>query len=160
KRKTRTLLLIGIASSALGGTIAIIVTKRPVLDAAKSAMRSLWHSATAQIALPVWLLIPIFGWALLTLYRIAREMFTTPEPPQPQIDYREDEFLGLRWRWPYPGGAIGLPIAYCLTCDTMAIWTEIRPDVIQRAEGIRPMSIIACEHCRCDLYTGEGDKPD
>ena len=57
------------------------------------------------------------------------------------LDYTEDEFLGMRWRWKYhPDGGIFNPVPYCLLCDD-------RLRQVGMKDGTHRQALFECNRC-------------
>jgi hypothetical protein len=106
----------------------------------------IWHLLTAKIGVPVWLLSFLLIIIALAFYIIGRNVLRSLIIP-PFLAYREDVFLGIRWRWGYEGNQLTEPQAFCPNCQTRLI-----TDYAEPPRGLGPANYglhtqFICEHC-------------
>jgi len=133
-------LLIGIAGSLIAATIIAVV--QPLRSMALLALTWAWGVITGTGAhlispsgVPWWLVYAgsfVLAWVG---WRTIRRLNSNEDSWL--LQYREDEFMGLRWRWSYrPDGQAKNVGAFCPRCD---LQSPFKADVHYFA--------IACRNC-------------
>lgn len=73
----------------------------------------------------VWLIViaVVIAIAMVLVFFASRE---PKEPPEPtELDYKQDSFFGLVWRWRYADGQIRDIACFCRVCDRQCQLAEI-----------------------------------
>lgn len=103
----------------------------PVWNSIKWVCSAIVSGVSYSVRVPVSilvLLVVITGW--LILRAIASVIQATPQPPTTTyLDYREDVFQGVIWRWNYSHGNINFSnmLAFCPHDDTLLVVTSSPP---------------------------------
>ena len=83
-----------------------------------TALTAAWLFAIADVPVPRWffwilVLCVVLGIALVGALILTKSQ----EIPDERLNYKEDDFLNLLWRWRYEGGQVSHLNAYCNYCD-------------------------------------------
>lgn len=119
-----------------------------------SAATAIWHFLTASLPIPVWALI-LIAIALTPTAVFLGRLLRKQEGPTWR-DYREDMFLGVKWRWRYEGGSIEDLRCYCPADDTALVYCPVpprNPDEYNRTS-------LRCESCQQEIGSQPGDMYD
>lgn len=104
----------------------------------------MWSDLVAHTAVSTWLLgVLVISVTVLAavvghdVWKRRRRM----KSRRTYLDYTEDEFLGMRWRWKYhPDGGIYHPVSYCPLCDC-------RLSLDDTKDGARRQLLFECKRC-------------
>ena len=101
--------------------------------------------------LPNWILYPL---AVMSISTIIYWASVATKQKYPKISaYKQDSFLGLKWRWSYISGSPVNAWAYCPDCDTMLVYSESGSYYDSYKK-----TVLTCETCCQVLLNHEGDR--
>lgn len=151
-------LIIATLATVLGGLVLAAIPKTRsfftgLFIAIGEFFEKMWNVLISRWEIPWIFILFLILLTIPTLIRIFR-LFVPKSEIKPsmyvpkEIDYDEDEFFGVIWRW-NSDEAIG----YCPTCQTRVIYK-----LGYNGRGIE--SSLYCETCRRTLTTLDGDRQD
>jgi hypothetical protein len=103
-----------------------------------------WAWLLTPATIPTWLALCL-GIAAVTLVIILAAFALLARRSSKVIDYGEDNFFDILWRWKYGTGGIHSICAFCPTCDL-----QIGPRQIFIDSGVSE-TLYHCENCRSDV---------
>jgi len=129
---------------AVAGAAYYFGLPEPLENAIGQAMEHL----AAATAVQNWMLYLLVSTSLPALVLLGKLVFGR----RPGfLDYTNDRFLGLTWRWRYRRfGRPDVPWAYCSVCDTALIYNS-------EGDGGRMRTVLTCETCDRTVLQHEGD---
>ena len=118
----------GAIASAIGGIIVLVV---PALRSyAVSFFSWLWSIVTwcwdaliSSYALPGWVWIVVFIFAITGLVNIYTVIKGEAEAPEYE-SYIEDFIYGVKWRWSWVGNHVSNLWCYCTSCDATLVYDD------------------------------------
>lgn len=153
---------VGLVVSVVSGLIVIYLTDGTLTKVGariSGAFFAAWNVVVGTTPIPRWLLGLLIVLSVIPVSRAIRRWFFTPEEAT-FLDYKEDIFEGLRWRWGYQGGAIEPLWCFCRTCDTVLVYSEEDFDDGGFGREFRVRTSFTCERCGEKKATLNGRKAE
>ena len=110
-----------------------------------------WNHLFGVSALRNWSLYVLALMSLNTIIYWAVLVFKTKGPNI--AAYKQDSFLGLKWRWSYVSGSPVNAWAFCPHCDTMLVYS-----VNGSFYDADRTTVLSCETCGQEMLHHKGDK--
>jgi hypothetical protein len=119
-----------------------------------------WTHLTGYLTLPLWLLYimgaAVLGWLGVFFIMILENHRRPVEPTV--LDYQEDHFFDVVWRWRYVAGKAENAWPYCPKCDTVLVYaTEQQRYSFGSGD---PKTTFICETCDTTRLERPGYKDD
>ena len=104
--------------------------------ACKLALIWLFHLILSSVPVPVWLIVLVSPLIIPTLFRIFYKIRRKDVKPPTWRDYKEDDIMGMRWRWSYGyySGDIYDIVCFCPSDDTQLIYEDWGSKIAFRCE--------------------------
>ncbi len=116
-----------------------------------AVLSGLWIHLLDTSSFPNW---SVYLLVLMGIHTLVYWIIRATKSKKPNIkSYSHDSFLGVKWRWSYISGRPFGAWAYCPTCDTQLVYSNVGGmfDPEQK-------TVLTCETCSCDMLHHEGDK--
>jgi hypothetical protein len=143
-------ILSGIAVLVIGGVILANIGAiwRTVVD----SLKAVWGFLGSSLTLPMWLVILVGLVALLAIGFCVLVVWTAKTNQPSHLNYQQDEFFDVTWRWAYySDGTVNEDALWCFCpkCETMIVYE------IDNYNGIIKLS---CETCQQEVGTYSGSR--
>jgi len=146
---------IGLVISVTGGLIVAFVTRAysflPVLFSWIGNLCSvIWHLLSYPITIAFWIFLLLLILSARTVFSFLKPLIHRKPLESTELDYTEDSFFGMTWRWSYPLSPIPKKIwCFCPKCDTQLVFNE-------GPFRAAPRFILHCETCKEQIQDFEG----
>lgn len=154
KHQLRTGVIIAVIASLISTFILWFLGFIPaVWQACKSASICLFRFLLSSIPVPVWLIVLLSPLIISTLIRMYAALRQKDTEHQNWLDYKQDEIMGMIWRWRYTSYQGEIENIWCFCPDDN---TEL---VYEDGYSLRfPTVSFRCETCGRKFGPFDGDR--